>query len=147
MKFTFLTKQFYKDYEHCHEIEKKELRPYTQVYTKIGGFIFTIPLRSNINHPNVLWTDKENKHGLDFSKAVIIIDEIKYIDKTRIPHINDAEFNSLRGKEYIVKQNMIKYIEIYKEAKQQLNIPRNEMLCRCSTLQYFEQYIENIKLT
>lgn len=124
-------------------MEQKEKRPYTQVYTDIGGYIFAIPLRSNIRHPHVLWTDKKNHCGVDFSKAVIILRE-EYIDTTASPFIRPNEFDSLRGKEYIIKQRMIKYIRKYKEAKLDTKNQRNKNLCAFSTLQYFEEYIEKI---
>ncbi len=54
--------------------------------TTINGVQYAIPLRSNINHPHVFWTDKNNHCGIDFSKAVIITDE-KYIDTTVTPYI------------------------------------------------------------
>lgn len=38
--------------------------------------IIAIPLRSDITHPqNVLCTNKKQKHGLDFTKAVLILDD------------------------------------------------------------------------
>ena len=103
--------------------------------------MFCIPLRSNINHPNVFWTDKASKCGLDFSKTVVIIDSHKYIDHTRKPVIRQNEFDALRGKEYIIETNLKKYIEKYKSAKKAQHIPRNRLLVKCSTLQYFEKSI------
>ena len=117
MKFVFLTHQFYHDYLGCCEIEKKDKRPYIQVYTLIGGYLFAIPLRSNINHTYVIWTDKSQKCGVDFSKAVIVLKE-EYIDQKNQPHIRQNEFNSLRGKEHIIQTKMIQYIREYKKAKQ-----------------------------
>ena len=72
MKYIFLTEQFYNDYAHCAEIEKKRERPYVQVYINLNGVDFAVPMRSNITHKYVFWTDKANKCGLDFSKAVVI---------------------------------------------------------------------------
>ena len=74
MKYIFLTENFYNDYKSCEEIEKKLTRPYIQVCIEVDGKVFAIPLRSHIKHPNVLWTDKENQCGLDFSKAVLSSD-------------------------------------------------------------------------
>ena len=144
VKFLFLNELFYSDYAECVQIEQKSTRPYAQVYTKINGVRFAIPLRSNITHKeHVLWTDKSKNCGLDFSKAVVIVDE-KYINATQAPYIRQNEFDSLRGKEYIIKQNLIKHINNYKMAKKMLHIKRNELLCGFSTMQYFEEYIENI---
>jgi hypothetical protein len=144
MKFLFLNQLFYSDYTHCVQMEQKITRPYAQVYTKINGIQFAIPLRSNINHKDhVLWTDKSKNCGLDFSKTIVIEDE-KYIDKTKKPHIRQNEFNFLRGKEYIIKQKLIKHIRDYKNAKKMSHLKRNKLLCNFSTMQYFEDYIENI---
>ena len=79
MKYIFLTNDFYRAYRHCPEIEQKQQRPYIQVQIVIDGVIFAIPLRSNINHPHVHWTDKPNRCGVDFSKAIVVEDK-KYID-------------------------------------------------------------------
>ena len=100
-RFIFLTDEFYKAYpsELYPEIEQKQYRPHIQVYVEINGIQYAIPLRSEIHHPHVLWTDKNNRCGVDFSKAVVITDE-KYIDMLREPHIRENEFNALRGKDY-----------------------------------------------
>ena len=140
MQFIFLTQDFYNDYVDCSEIEQTRYRPYVQVYIRLNGVDFAVPLRSNINHPNALWTDKENRCGLDFSKAVVIT-KASYIDRTTVPHIRPNEFNALRGREYQAEQGLIRYINEYKKAKRRLDIPRNQTLCRFSTLQYFEEYI------
>lgn len=140
-RFVFLSNDFYTDYPHSEypEIEQKSQRPYIQIMTTINGVQFAIPLRSNINHPHVLWTDRKNHCGLDFSKAVVVIDE-KYIDYSSKPYIRPNEFNKLRGKDYRIKQKMIKYIEEYKEAKNSSN-ESSKNLIEKSTLQYFEEYI------
>lgn len=141
-RFIFLTDEFYKAYpsELYPEIEQKQYRPYIQVYVEINGIQYAIPLRSEIHHPHVLWTDKNNRCGVDFSKAVVITDE-KYIDMLREPHIRENEFNTLRGKDYKIRVKMEKYIEEYKKAKQDLGKKHNQNLVKYSTLQYFEKEI------
>lgn len=81
-RFVFLSEDFYQRYPSTKypEIEQKHTRPYIQVYVEINGTKFAIPLRSDIHHPHVFWTDKQNHCGVDFSKAVVISDD-KYIDK------------------------------------------------------------------
>ena len=141
-RFIFLSDAFYKDYpgKLYPEIEQKRYRPYIQVITTINDVIYAIPLRSNINHPHVLWTDKENKCGLDFSKAVVISNPL-YIDGDKVPHIRQNEFDALRGKDYRIKQKMIKYIETYKKAKgKDDKISRS--IVEKSTLKYFEIYLK-----
>lgn len=141
LEFSFLTKEFYNDYKSCSEIEKKDARPYIRIEVEIDGVLFGIPLRSNINHPHVLWTDKEHHCGVDFSKAVVITDPKRYINTADKPYIRPNEFQSLRGKEHLVKEKMKKYIQKYKDAKARPDLPRNRTLLKCSTLQYFEAYI------
>ena len=140
MKFIFLSQAFHTDYRGCAEIERKISRPYAMVYIRVNGVPFAIPLRSHISHPHVLWTDKANGCGLDFSKTVVVA-KPEYIDTTRAPHIRENEFDALRGKEYLIKQRLTQYIKDYKKAKARLDVPRNRTLCQYSTLQYFEEFI------
>ncbi len=141
-RFIFLSSDFYNDYPSVKypEMEQKTNRPYIQVYVEIDGVQYAIPLRSDINHPHVLWTDKENHCGIDFSKAVVINEE-RYIDATKNPHLRQNEFDALRGKDYRIKTKMQKYIEKYKKARQDLSKPINQKLVKYSTLQYFEKEI------
>lgn len=143
MNYIFLTKDFYEKYKHCSEIEKKESRPYAMLLLKIDDVNWAIPLRSNINHKYVVWSDKENKCGLDLSKAVVIEDE-KYISNIN-PTLRQNEFNNLKGKEYIVYDKMKKYIGKYTKAYFNQHIDRHKTLCKYSTLQYFHEYIPSIK--
>lgn len=141
-RFVFLSNEFYNEYPASKypEIAQKHNRPYIQVYVEINGIQYAIPLRSDIHHPYVLWTDKANNCGVDFSKAVVVSKE-SYIDATVEPHLRQNEFDALRGKDYKIKIKMERYIEKYKKAKQDLSKPINQMLVRYSTLQYFEEEI------
>ena len=141
-RFVFLSKKFYNTYPASQypEIEQKENRPYIQVCVEIDGVQYAIPLRSDIHHPHVLWTDKEKNCGVDFSKAVVIKDE-DYIDSVKEPHLRQNEFDALRGKDYKIKTKMAKYIGDYKKAKNDLSKPINQTLVKYSTLQYFEKEI------
>lgn len=58
----FLSEEFYNDYpaDDYPEIEQKHNRPYIQVFIEIAGIQFAIPLRSDIKHPFVLWTEKKS---------------------------------------------------------------------------------------
>lgn len=141
-RFVFLSKEFYNTYPILQypEMEQKQNRPYIQVYVEIDGVQYAIPLRSDIHHPHVLWTDKKNHCGVDFSKSVVIKDE-SYIDLSIEPHLRQNEFDALRGKDYKIKSKMEKYIADYKKAKEDLSDPINRMLVTYSTLQYFEKEI------
>ncbi len=141
-RFIFLSEEFYQAYpsERYPEIEQKKARPYVQVIVEINEVKFAIPLRSDIHHPHVLWTDKKNHCGVDFSKAVVLIDE-KYVDTGRVPHLRQNEFDVLRGKDFKIRQKMEKYIKRYKQAKQNPEDSINRILLKYSTLQYFEEYL------
>lgn len=146
MEFRHLSDKFYKDYpaEKYPELMTKENRPYTQVITEINGLKFAVPLRSDISHPkNILWTDKRAKHGLDFTKAIVIMND-EYIDERRV-HIRQNEHNHLLGKEYRVKEKMEKCVSDYLEAKKDLSIEHNKEYCSYSALQYFEEYLHQVE--
>lgn len=139
-RFIFLSDEFYNAYPAVKypEIEQKQNRPYIQVYVEIDGIQFAIPLRSDIHHPHVLWTDKANHCGVDFSKAVVIKKE-SYIDMSKQPHLRQNEFDALRGKDYRIKTKMQDYIKKYRDAKKDLSKSVNKVLVKYSTLQYFEK--------
>lgn len=142
MVFKHLSEQFYNDYPSSKypEMMLKENRPYTQVITDIEGLKFAIPLRSDISHStDVLWTDKSAKHGLDFTKAVLILDD-KYVSDEKV-YIRNNEYQHLLGKERRVREKMEKCISNYKKAKSNIKEGHNAEYCRYSTLQYFEEYI------
>lgn len=142
MEFKHLSTKFYNDYpaNRYPEMMLKKDRPYTQVITNVNGLRFAVPLRSDISHAtDVLWTNKKEKHGLDFTKAVLILDD-SYIDNDKV-YIRSAEHKHLLGKEYLVKQKMEKCISNYKKAKEHLEEKHNQEYCKYSTLQYFEEYI------
>ena len=139
MKLIVLSDEFYDHYAGCAEIMKKNDRPYAQMRIQINDTVFAVPLRSNIRHNHVFWTDKENRCGLDFSKTVAILDERYILDDH--PQIRQKEFNALIGQDHIIEQKLMKYIGEYKRAKADLSRERNVRLCAYSSLQYFEDYI------
>ena len=139
--FIFLTDSFYEDFKGCPEIEQKRDRPHVRLLVHVENLDFAIPMRSHIKHPNAFITDKENGCGIDYSKAVLITDPEKYIDCANRPRIRQNEFDALRGKEYLVEQGMLRYLKQYRKAFARPDIPRNAMLLKYSTLQYFNSYI------
>lgn len=141
LKTVFLTDAFYKRYKECEEIEQKATRPYIRIEIELDGVTWAIPMRSNINHPHVIWTDKPNHCGIDFSKAVVVEKPNQYISSTQ-PHIRKNEFETLKQlTEHRIRERLKKYIRDYQKAKENPHIPRNEKLLECSTLQYFEEYL------
>ena len=75
--------------------------------------------------------------GIDLSKGV----PITASDIGNVATIRQDEFNSLKGKEYILKSKFERYIVKYKKAKNNLSKRHNQLLVSYSTLQYFEQYL------
>lgn len=140
MKFNFLKKEFFEEYKECLEIEKKENRPYAcTTLVKCLGMIFAVPLRSNIKHENAIFSNKEKTKGLDLTKAVIINDFIKFVDTTTKVYINDSEYKSLLGKEEFLSKRLETYIKKYKKALKNPQTPKNSILLKYSTLQYFHK--------
>lgn len=141
LKPVFLTQNFYNDYAHCPEIEKKDTRPYIRIQVEIDGVLWAIPMRSHIGHEHVIWTDKANGCGIDFSKAVAISKPDKYIS-TQTPYIRPNEFAVLKKiNKHTVVQKMQQYMKAYQAAKAHPEIPRNKQLINFSALQYFEEYL------
>ena len=104
IRFAFLSDTFFEDYpaSRCPEIEQKRNRPYVVVFISVGERTFAIPMRSHIRHPHAFLTDKVNRCGVDYTKAVVITDEARYIDPVNQPHIRSNEFDALRGKDMLL---------------------------------------------
>ena len=139
MKYIFLSKQFYNDYEpvqHPEIIHKKE-RPYIMLLVTIDGLTFAIPFRSSIKHSYSFITDEINHCGIDYSKAIIITKTI-YIDTTRKPHIRQNEHIALFGKKHIILKEFKKYIKNYKRAVKN-NVHTSVYVYKISALQYFHK--------
>ncbi len=73
------------------------------ILATINNIDLATPLRSNIKHNNALLTDKANKCGLDFSKAVVINNKEEYINESKKPILRQHEFEELKGKDIVVK--------------------------------------------
>lgn len=142
MDLKFLSKKYYTEYtnEIYPQLELKSTRPYAHVKINAYGYDFYLPLRSNIAHPHAFFTDKKNKCGVDYSKAVIITDT-SYVDNTKKVFLRDNEFKRLKGKDYKIKKGFEEYVALYKRAKNGEEIPHKEDILLYSSLQYFEEYL------
>ena len=142
MKFTFLTSDFYNDYpvKEYPQMELKNNRPYAHIVLNTYNNLFCIPLRSHILHPHAYFTNKQKKCGVDYSKAIIIKD-IRYIDTQTKVYLRKDEYKKLIGKDFIIGKQFEKYIELYKRAKIDINLPHRNDILQYSTLQYFENDI------
>ena len=94
MQLSFLTNEFYKNFQHLLEIEKKPFRPYIVFLVCYKEIDFAIPFRTHIKHLHcykILENKEENNvSGIDYSKSVIITDK-KYLSSKK-PKIREAEF-------------------------------------------------------
>jgi protein AbiQ len=138
MKYIFLSDLFFKHFPHDRypEIEYKRERPYAVLVLKIGNQRWGLPLRSAISHNYCHWTNRSEKCGIDYTKAVLVSRD-EFIDETKVPHIRQEEFEALRGKEHSIEVGFQNYIRGYKTALEDQSRSRSALLCKYSTLQYF----------
>lgn len=141
MKYIFLTDEFYNAHPKklYPEMIQKHDRPYVQVLLSVKNQLWAIPLRSHINHNYAIWSDKENRCGIDLTKAVPITED----DILSKAQIRENEFQALKGKDYIVVKKFQSFIQKYNHAKQNPNLISSKSILRFSSLQYFEKYLEN----
>ena len=137
MDIITLSTDFYMRFSDCKEILQKGNRPYLMVLISIDDVTFAVPFRSHIRHNFAYWTDKENRCGLDFTKAVVILSE-NDISAHNV-QIRQNEFNAIKGKEYFITQKFTTFIRQYKKAYSRTDIERNKMLIDISALQYFAE--------
>lgn len=137
-RIAFLSDSFYRDHPNppFKEMEQKQNRPYIIFLVEIEGHIWAIPFRSHIRHAYAFFTDRENKCGIDYSKAVVV-DRSEYIDQQTRPHLRQNEFEALRGNEFTVQKGFEKYIKLYKKAVRSGH-SRYQSLIKYSTLQNYE---------
>lgn len=142
MKYIFLSKQFYKDYEHklFPEIEYKDNRPYIMLLMKIDGLDYAIPFRSHITHNYSFLTDVANKCGIDYTKAIIIKKHDYVVDNINgLPiKIRPNENKALFGKKHEIIKGLKRYIKEYKRAVKN-NAHHKVYVFKISTLQYFHK--------
>jgi len=151
MEFHRLSAAFYAQYSNCAEILTKEYRPYYVLLIELNNLIYAIPLRSHITHSYCYIADHSSglNSGLDYSKAVVITDRLKYIDPVPVT-VRQHEFNNLKQQEYLIKKQFNAYVKIYKKEiirrQKEEDIPVSS-LCRYSALKYFHKelgLIDNI---
>ena len=146
MEFHRLSSAFYKEYSHCQEILTKDDRPYYVLLLKLENNIYAIPLRSHISHPYsfIADTSTDQNSGLDFSKAVVIIDQTKYIEPVPVT-IRQSEYNFFKQREHLIKKQFSSYVALYKkEVLRRIKNPKLPVsaLCQYSSLKYFHQEMD-----
>lgn len=146
-RLIYLTPQFFIDYSYLKEIEKKSDRPYIMFHVEIYGIPFALPFRSGISHKHVMWTDKKNKCGIDYSKAVIVPSETYISDKQTI--LRENEFDKYKSDQAKMDHQIIigfkKYIEDYKAALEKRDKADKYYLCKFSTLQNYHKELNICK--
>lgn len=141
-----LSDEFYDKYpsEKFPEIEKKRNRPYVSLLVEIDGNKFAIPFRTELNHKygyKFKNSDRESKNGtgLDFTKAVIITDEI-YLG--RDANISNKEYVELNSKIYFIISKFKKYVDgYYKFVDGGLDEFRSKAY-KLTTLKYFNKELK-----
>ncbi len=134
MRIVYLSQSFYDKYGHCSEILKKTNRPYLCLTIKLDFKTYAIPLRHHISHPYCFIT--YGSCGLDYSKAIPVIDEDFILDKPAV--IDSKEWNIIKANETKIIRTFKKYLRKYSKALKNPLLPRNNNILRYSTLQYFD---------
>nr|DAL89355.1 MAG TPA: hypothetical protein [Caudoviricetes sp.] len=137
MTLKILSKEFYDTYAGCKEILKKKNRPYACITITVDGLLFAIPFRHHIKHKHSFLTVDDA--GLDYTKAVIIIDENFLSDDK--PTIESKEFSIIKKHEYKIIYGFKQYVNQYKRALRHKDNPRSANILKYSALQYFEDYL------
>ena len=65
-----ISEPFFETNEWKNCISSKEDRPYTMTIVMVNALYFSIPLRSDIKHDHVVWSNEANKCGLDLSSQL-----------------------------------------------------------------------------
>ena len=137
MRLIYLSEKFYERHKGCEEILLKDKRPYACLAIRINTFIFAIPFRHNINHRYAYFT--YGKCGLDYTKSVVISLRSDIAPET--PIIEQREFDAIKGKERNIYRGLCSYINTYKKALKYQDSPHYQNILKCSSLQYFKEYL------
>ena len=93
------------------------------------------------HHCFIADSSNDQKSGLDYSKAVVIIDSAQYIDPAPVT-IRQHEYNFLKQREYPIKKQFSSYVTSYKkEVRRRQKNPTLPVstLCRYAALKYFHK--------
>ena len=135
MKLVCLNSNFYNKYLDKEEILKKQNRPYVIFVVNINNIDWAIPFRSNIRHKYAYMTDKTNNNGIDFTKAVVI-DINNDIDSQNV-QIRQVEFNMIKGKEHVIKNDFQNFLKRFEKAINKPEISEHRKILMFSSLNYF----------
>lgn len=136
--FVFLSQCFYAEYsaELYPEMQRKPDRPYLVIIVEIRDITFAIPLRHHIPHRYSFITNRTERWGLDYSKAVII-SRPDFIEKPNRPiTINRSEYDRITESKKQIQSEFEHFLNIYERAVLR-GTPLSEPVLQFSTLQYF----------
>lgn len=133
MRLVLLSAKFYEKYGQFPEILQKKNRPYACLEVRIDDMRFAVPFRHHITHRYAFFTGEGT--GLDYTKAVVI-SGAEMISPER-PHVNQAEFDALKGKDALIASGMRKYYKLVQNALRYQESARYSNILKCSALKYF----------
>jgi protein AbiQ len=143
MELRKLTDDAYSKFSQLPQFLKKKDRGYGLVPIEIDGYIFAIPLRSNLNHAYGMKTlfDKKEKvwKGLDYSKALVLKDNelLKEAFKTK----DQDEFDKIKSNEEKIKKEFLSYLNGYKKLISSGGDISKNPRYKFTTLQYFDEIL------
>jgi hypothetical protein len=135
-----LSKKFYEKYpiDVFPQMLGKKDRPYLALITEIDGVSYAIPFRSHAHAETsyifkTYFRDFDGQAGLDYSKAVVIVDYTYKGNPARIDSREKSEIDSYRNE---IIGNFKKYLDSFKKAMKSKN-PKLRLRYQCCSLQYF----------
>lgn len=123
IQFHALTPEFYKEHQLVQMQDKGEDkgRGYGVLLVEVRGYKFAIPLRSTLklDHQFCFPTRQVNEtqqHGLDYSKAVIITDEDRYVSKKPFKLRMKSDYLAIIKRERTIVSEFQDFVEKYIQA-------------------------------
>lgn len=142
----YLSDYFYIKYPNniYPEFECKPERPYVVFLIKIDNHLFAIPFRTNMNHKygykfKNTGRETHTSTGLDFTKAVLVDDELLVgVDAT----IDDKEYLELDKKHFFIRTKFEKYYYDYKKYLHGKLNKYQEKAYKYTTLKYYHSELD-----
>lgn len=134
-----LTTLFFSTYANYPEILQKSGRQYCIALLLVDGIKFAIPFRTNIGHNHCYLfsnSPRGESSGLDFTKAVIITDDV-YIGQDAI--IESAEYSEFINKRAVIANRFENFINDYKQWVKDPAYHHAQDVIAFSSLQYFHK--------
>ena len=135
----FLSQNFYNEYppESYPEMQRKPNRPYLVIIVEVRNLTFAIPLRHHIAHNYSFITNRPERWGLDYSKAVVI-SRPDFIErpKTRSIMIERSEYDKITENYKNIQKKFECFLDFYEKSVLK-GTPLSEPVLKYSSLQYF----------